>query len=247
MIKVRVLEHFPVEYHDRKVRKERWLQTKSSYETQGVFIDMPEPLLDMEGQKVDDKLLGIDGKPFTVEGYELIFVHHSDRDRYVDDAVNRAIPVVCYGAGGERLDIGRIGSMVIDFLPLTYLESNIKQFFDKVALDQGVTADAFNTLIGFAPDLEARLELLHLCLTPEGAKTVINGEFSSELNSERMKFWTVKLSSLCPTVLTGDSATFCIDLTVKELVDKLGRANDGFAEEYLTMLSLLQRCLLPSE
>lgn len=54
--------------------------------------------------------------------------------------------------------------------------------------------NAGEILMGFNPPLEAKLELLHMCLTPEGAKKILNGEFPKELESEREKFWNRQTS-----------------------------------------------------
>lgn len=248
MTRVHVLEHFPNpgEYRDRRIRRDRWYELKTSYMPQGVLIDIAVPALDPEGNKLRDKFVDARGAPFPVEGYDLVFVHQTDMDAYVDEAADKAISVVCYGGGGESLDIGRIDSLVIDFLPLRYLESNIRPFFDKVVADAGVTLDALNTLIGFNPALESKLEVLHMCLTREGALRLLNGDFSRELDSERRKFWHTPLAALDPSSVT-DRQPGHQPRTVNSVVKALSQIDDCFSEEYLKMLSLLERSLLADD
>jgi hypothetical protein len=248
MFSVLVLEHFPRpdEFQDRKVRRDRWFHLKASYEPIGLSIDIQEPALDVDGEKLGGRFSDKDGKLFPVEGYQLVFVHQSDNDGYVTEASSRMLPVICYGGAGEELEIGRLRSLIIDFLPLLYLESNINKFFDKVALDQEVTLEALNILIGFDPALEARLELLHMCLTAEGANHV-KTNFSSELEPERIKFWMASLVSLCPSLEMEVASAPYRNLTVKKLVEKMSLAGDCFSDEYLLMLDYLKKALLPEK
>jgi hypothetical protein len=216
MVKAQVLEFFPdpEKSAGREVRKENWLRYKSIYEPRGVLIDIPEPLLDEEGEKAGGRLISKASVPFSFDGYEVVFVHQSDADRYVDEAATKNQPVVCYGAGGEQLQIGRISNLIIDFIPLPLLHSNLKSFFDRVALDQKVTLESFHLLIGFDPAIEARLALLHICLTPEGVKQALNGQFPSELKAEKAKFWNEMLKALNPSLIIGKENEHLRDSTV---------------------------------
>lgn len=246
MVKAQVLEFFPdpEKSPDRRIRKERWSRLKVVYEPLGVVIDIPEPLLDDEGQKVGNQMVGMDGQPFSFEGYDVVFIHQSDADRYLDEAALKSQPVVCYGGGTEHLQIGRIAKLIIDFLPLHLLEVNLKFFFDKVAHDQTITLESFHVLIGFDPGLEAKLTLLHICLTPEGAKQAFNGQFPQELKAEKARFWNETLRLLNPSLNLDDQRKHLGDLTVASTTERLGEIGDCFSDEYIATLAALRGALL---
>lgn len=245
-MKILVIEFFPDLENslDRKLRKERWLLLKSLYEPQGISIDIPEPLLDSAGLKLNNRMVGADGKPFSSEGYDVVFVHQGDADRYIDEAVSKKKPVVCYSGGGDPLDIDRISRLIIDFLPLHILEANLKAFFDELALNQKITLESFHALVGFDPILEARLALLHICLTPEGAKQAFDGQFPSELKAEKAKYWGETLKSLNPRLTLADQYKYLGDLTIASTVERLSGISDCFSEEYIETLSALRGALL---
>lgn len=89
--------------------------------------------------------------------------------------------------------------------------------------------------------LEAKLELLHMCLTPEGSRKALKGEFPKELESERQKFWQNKVDGY-------DNWT--IDQIVKALAgqpekNKSIAFNDCFDPKYRGALEALRDALIP--
>lgn len=113
------------------------------------------------------------------------------------------------------------------------------------------------------PDLtlEAKLELLHACLTPEGAKNIIDGGFPQILEKEKEKFWDKKLDELNPSLFNegnNDEEKYAAykDWTVCEVVKALSgdKTPDKKKEyiyfsdqDYLLALSTLRDCLLTNE
>lgn len=105
------------------------------------------------------------------------------------------------------------------------------------------------------PKLEAKLELLHACLTPEGAKNIFNNGFPKTLEKEKEKFWNKKLDELNPSLFkNGNNDTKKYkDWTVREVVKALSGDNttdkkinltDPFDSDYLSTLSLLRDALI---
>jgi hypothetical protein len=118
------------------------------------------------------------------------------------------------------------------------------------------------------PILEAKLELLHLCLTPEGAKEVIEDKFPDNLKTEKENFWNEKLSELNPNLFNQKKENESVeereisskeeynkykDWSVEDLVKALSGDNttdkkiifsDCFDSEYITALSALRDTLL---
>lgn len=247
---IQVIEYFPEEIPGRLVRKKRWVELKNDFQRKGINITIPTPRLDFEGRKENNVMVAEDGKPFSLEGYHLTFIHKSDDDGYTYQAAldNSSIkPFVCYSADPAELRIDRISSFIVDFLPFDVFEKNIKAFFERLSVDRQITLDAFYELIGFDPALEARLELLHMCLTPEKAAEVLKGRFPATLISEKEKVWTTTLRSLNPHLRLDAEHTNLENLTVAGLVERLSKIADCFSDEYITTLSALRRALLEAQ
>lgn len=118
----------------------------------------------------------------------------------------------------------------------------------------------FNTLCRIDPILEAKLELLHMCLTPGGANDVLNGKFPAQLKSAKDTFWNSKLLELNPTLLLQNSKLKEFthisetqpkknheEWTIEHLIRILAThfKSDSFLEiEYLTVLANLRDALL---
>jgi hypothetical protein len=244
---IQVIEYFPKDVPGRLIRKKRWVELKNDLQGKGINITIPTPRLDFEGRKENNVMVAEDGKPFSFEGYDITFIHKSDDDGYTYQAAldnNNIKPFVCYSADPTELRIDRLSSFIIDFLPFDLLEKNLRPFFERLSVDRQITQEALFKLIGFDPSLEARLELLHNCLTPEKAGEVLKGRFLATLNSEREKVWTTPLRSLNPHLRLDAEHTNLENLTVAELVEHLSKIADCFSDEYITSLLALRRALL---
>jgi hypothetical protein len=247
---IQVIEYFPEDLPGRVIRKERWVELKKDLQGKGINITIPTPRLDSEGRKHNNVMAGEDGKPFSFEGYHLTFIHKSDDDGYTYQATldeSNIKPFVCYSAEPAELRIDRLSSLLIDFLPFDLFEKNITAFFERLIFDRHVTVEALYKLIGFDPSLEARLELLHMCLTPEKAGEVFKGKFPATLNSEKEKVWTTTLRSLNPNLRLDAKHTHLEDLTVAALSEHLSKIADCFSDEYIAALSALRRALLEAQ
>lgn len=92
-----------------------------------------------------------------------------------------------------------------------------------------------------SPPLEAKLELLHRCLTPDGAITILDGGFPKVLESERQKFWQDKVSGY---------ENWTVEQIVKALAQRPDASKsiaftDCFDSTYRTALEALRDALLP--
>lgn len=118
--------------------------------------------------------------------------------------------------------------------------------------------------------LEAKLELLHMCLTPEGASKVLKGEFPVELQQEKEKFWRQQLVKLNAQLtrdekykgkpyvrsmstddeLKGKNTEWNVEDLVRALAkqsssqDKVIEFDSCFHPEYIIALSALRDTLL---
>lgn len=111
--------------------------------------------------------------------------------------------------------------------------------------------EVWNFFLG-DPVLEAKLELLHACLTPEGAKNIVDSGFPQNLEKEK------KLVELNPSLFSEENSNrdgYAVykDWTVEEIVkalsgdistDKKIQFTHNFNTNYLTALSILRDCLL---
>lgn len=110
------------------------------------------------------------------------------------------------------------------------------------------------------PEIEAKLELLQQCLTPQGAKDIISDKMSETLKNERYKFWKKNLKELNPTnfekmniINYRKQYIDFKDWTVEDVVKALSGERHSrkhlnflccFDAEYIIVLSLLRDSIL---
>ncbi|MCI0603401.1 hypothetical protein L0156_10350 [bacterium] len=111
----------------------------------------------------------------------------------------------------------------------------------------------------FDARLETKLELLHRCLTPDGARNVVAGEFPNDLRAERNNLWLKKLLDLNASIFQRYAKEPFADennkWSVEDLVcalagspknsKKLKDCIDCFDPGYMAALSALRDALLP--
>jgi hypothetical protein len=146
MFKILVIESFT----DRPERKKFWEEVIEALKDTSLSFD----------------ICGIAPVPKLLKDYNLILVHESDDHGVTAEVEKRDKPFVRYGGRKDQVEAGRISKLVIDFLPISVLKANLTTFVKKLILDGAVSVDNLQTLIGFNPLLEAKLELLHRLLVP---------------------------------------------------------------------------------
>jgi len=211
MFKILVIESFT----NRPERKKFWEEVMEALKDTSLSFDIRE----------------IASLPESHKDYNLIFVHESDDHGITAELEERNKPFVRYGGRTDQVEAERISKLVIDFLPISVLKANLTTFVKKLILDGAVSVDNLQTLIGFNPLLEAKLELLHACLTPEGLKTVIWGK-DGEITITREGQEPFK--GRIP------------DNRGKTEFEQLKEITDGpFGEQYIQALTRLRDALLP--
>jgi hypothetical protein len=226
-MKVLVIEFFPPEMQERIQRKEFWLRAQATYSQRGIEIMIPEQCLHNRTHE----------RRFSFEGVDLVFVHESDNYGFSDQAAIERKPVVCYGGRTTQGDYSRVQELMIDFLPISVLMPNLNPFFDRLIVGGNVTVDAFYVLIGHDPHLEAVLELLHTCLTPDGAK-VARGVQNYHLIKNQVE--SIKVSV---TKDDGNGNQVTEEVPVIDYLKDLS-ADEVFEDEYIKPLEKLRDELL---
>jgi hypothetical protein len=233
MFKILVIESFT----DRPERKKFWEEVIEALKDTSLSFD----------------ICGIAPVPKLLKDYNLILVHESDDHGVTAEVEKRDKPFVRYGGRKDQVEAGRISKLVIDFLPISVLKANLTTFVKKLILDGAVSVDNLQTLIGFNPLLEAKLELLHMCLTPEGAKDV-DSKFPPELASYKDQIYKVSISNedaekAVRKILSMNDND---EITASHIVRVLSTGASGnnefsncFSKEYMALLSALRDALLP--
>lgn len=207
----------------------------------------------------------------SVADVNIVHTNNVCAQEFIDFILNNHLNswVVEFSGGGIEAMSNRLpsGSRHCLYRSIFTEETNIPTLAEFLSAVERGDNSACDILNGFDPVLEAKLELLHQCLTPEGAKKVLDGEFPENLKGVKEKFWNknlLNLNSKLSEKYNGQSFVYkAIDdteqekskgWTVKDLVralsgDKLTEKKiefkNCFDPEYLSALSALRDCLLP--
>lgn len=158
MINILVIEYFG----ERIERKQFWEKLSQLYlESRSVKISIcPQ-------NKTSGYLHNSDGTPFSLDPYDLIFVHESDKsynvtDNYIDLAGDKSI--VCYSGGAVSVEVPKLNKFQIKSLPISLLKKNAAKFFDTLANESALSLELFYGLAGIDPKREASFNLLQMFL-----------------------------------------------------------------------------------
>lgn len=242
MLKIFVIEFFPENSQQRQKRREKWESLMAQYSAEA-SVQIAVPLLDNNGLKMNGKMLGLDGERFSIAEYDLIFIHESDSDNYLDAANNENIPFICYGQSSDKLEVDSIHKLQIQFIALPLLFENADSFFRQIVADQKLSLKAYHKLIGFDPVLEAKIVLLHACLLPESIYDLRLENFSEELQ------FAINELSKAPVKDIDDGMALPsnfspVEQTVESLINDLIELQDNSSAKYVKLLLTLRKTIL---
>lgn len=164
-----------------------------------------------------------------IEQYDVLFFHGTDIDGNIDKLIEHDTArwkIIYSGDPPTPINIDQEKKM-IKLVSWEIIQANFGSFVKSVEQKRAsnpsyeITIGDIYVLIGYDPLLEAKLELLHMCLTPEGKK---------------------KSKSQWDKVLTYYPEDGHAQM--KKLYDSIPEAGDCFAENYIMALEKLRNAIL---